>query len=297
MIFMSKDISWDDQRCFLAVLEEGSLSAAARKLGVSQPTVRARISSLEESLGTPLFTRSVNGLAPTETARELHKSAKAMAMASADFIRKASAPPDAIAGTVRLSVPEVMGTEVIPTMLATLQDRHPAIHIELELSNKPADILQQEVDLAVRTVQPKQEALVARKVASIPLGFFASPAYLAKHGTPLSMEDLSRHHFVGPDRSLSDLALAKKLGLSKTTAKIALATDSHPAQLAAARAGLGIAVIQVPFGSRHSDLVHILKDQSVYALGTWVVTHENLRAVPRIRAVFDCLVEGFTHYR
>lgn len=289
---MSDIIGWDDQRIFLAVLEEGSLSAAARRLGLSHPTVRSRIETLERQLGTVLFTRSVNGLTPTETAEALREPARAMAMASDFFVRQASASGGEAAGTVRISVPDLMGVEVIPAMLARLRETHPAIRIELSLSNLPADLLAQEVDVAVRTVAPKQDALVARKVAAIPLGFFASQAYVERRGRPATLAELAEHDVVGPDRSRSDLALVGRLG-TLTRDRFVLRTDSHPAHVAAARAGVGIAVAQVPIGERDPNLVRILPDLDVAVLETWIVTHENLARVPRVRAVFDSLVASF----
>lgn len=293
---MSGSISWDDQRVFLAVLEEGSLSGAARRLGVSHPTVRSRLEALETALGTVLFTRSVNGLTPTDSAEALREPARTMAMASDLFIRQASGTPGEIAGVVRISVPEFMGIEVIPAMLRVLRDTHPAIRIELSLSNAPADLLAQEVDVAVRTVTPKQEALVAKKVASIPLGFFASVDYLERRGVPETFEDLGRHDLIGPDRTLTDLALVERLGAGFSQVRFVLRTDSHPAQIAAARAGIGIAVAQVPVGRRDPRLRQVLPDVTALALDTWVVTHENLSKVPRVRAVFDSLVAAFAGY-
>lgn len=290
---MSNFVAWNDQRIFLAVLEEGSLSAAARRLGLSHPTVRARIEALEERLGAVLFTRSVNGLTPTETAEVLRDPARAMAMASDLFVRVASAPAGEVAGTVRISVSEFMGIEVMPSMLARLHEAHPGIRVELSLSNVQANLLAQEVDVAVRTVAPKQEALVARKVASIPLGLFASRDYIGRRGLPADFAELSGHDFIGPDRSRSDLALADKLGIGVTRERMILRTDSHPAQLAAARAGLGIAVAQVPAGEADPCLVRLLPDVEITRLDTWIVTHENLSRVPRIRAVFDTLAEAF----
>ncbi len=285
-------ISWDDQRVFLAVLEEGSLSAAARRLGLSHPTVRSRIETLERQLGTVLFTRSVNGLTPTAAAEALREPARAMAMASEFFVRQASTSGGEAGGTVRISVPDFMGVEVIPAMLARLRETHPAIRIELSLSNLPADLLAQEVDLAVRTVAPKQDALVARKVAAIPLGFFASHGYVERRGRPASLAELAEHDVIGPDRNRSDLAMVDRLGgLSRD--RFVLRTDSHPAHVAAARAGIGIAVAQVPVGERDPNLVRILPDLDVLVLETWIVTHENLARVPRVRAVFDSLVESF----
>lgn len=294
---MSLPISWDDQRIFLAVLEEGSLSAAARRLGLSHPTVRSRIEALERELGTVLFTRSVNGLTPTETAETLRDSARAMAMASDLFVRQASAPGGEVAGIVRVSVPEFMGIEVIPPMLARLRTEHPGIRIELSLSNAPADLLAQEVDVAVRTVTPKQEALVARKVAAIPLGLFASRAYIERRGTPASLEEIADHDIIGPDRNRIDLAmaaiLAERLGGTLSRDRFVLRTDSHPAQIAATRAGVGIGISQVPVGENDPNLVRILPEVEVTVIETWIVTHENLARVPRVRAVFDSLVDSF----
>ncbi|RST87902.1 LysR family transcriptional regulator [Aquibium carbonis] len=290
---MSTSIEWDDQRVFLAVLEEGSLSAAARKLGLSHPTVRSRIEALEKGLGTVLFTRSVNGLTPTETAEALRGPARAMAMASELFVRQASSSVGEVAGTVRISVPEFMGIEVMPAMLARLREAHPGVRIELSLSNAPADLLAQEVDVAVRTVAPRQEALVARKVAAIPLGLFASRRYVARRGAPASLAELAAHDLIGPDRNRSDLALAARFGPALNRERLVLRTDSHPAQTAAARAGVGIAVAQVPVGEGDPDLVRILPEIEVAVLETWIVTHENLARVSRVRAVFDSLVESF----
>lgn len=287
------NVSWDDQRIFLAVLEEGSLSAAARRLGLSHPTVRSRIEALEATLGAVLFTRSVNGLAPTPTAEALREPAQAMAMASDLFVRQASSPDGEVAGTVRISVPEFMGMEVMPAMLTRLREEHPGIRIELSLSNLPADLLGQEVDVAVRTVAPKQEALVARKVASIPLGMFAAHAYVERRGAPQSLDDLAAHDMIGPDRNRADLAFAARMGAAMTLNRLVLRTDSHPAQLAMARAGMGIAVAQVPAGARDPGLVRILPDFEVAVMDTWVVTHENLAQVPRVRAVMESLAASF----
>ena len=293
---MSSDIDWDDQRAFLAVYEEGSLSGAARRLGVTQPTVRARIAALEGSLGTVLFTRSVNGLVATEQARALVDAARAMARASEAFVRAASAPPGEIAGAVRVSVSEFVGIEVLPPMVASLRQSLPGIVVEMSLSNLSADLLEQEVDIAVRMHPPRQDALVAKKVCAIGLGLFAHADYLARKGMPQSLDELAQHDFVGPDRGRQDLQLALALHPRLTRDYFAARTDSHPAQLALARAGFGIAVVQRPIGLRDPRLTPVLPDLEVATMETWIVTHEDLRNVPRVRAVFDHLVEAFGRF-
>lgn len=289
-------IDWEDQRAFLAVLEEGSLSAAARRMGVAQPTMRARIEALEQALGVVLFTRSVRGLVPTEQARALGDTARAMARASEAFVRAASAPPGQVAGVVRLSVSDVIGLEVLPAMLVDLRKRYPRLILEIAISNASANLLEQEVDLAVRMHPPRQDALVARKVPSIPLGLFAHVDYLAAHGEPKTVADLASHDLIGSDRVLADRELTARLLPGIDTSRFVCRTDSHPAQLAAARAGLGIAVAQRPIGLRDSRLRPVLPELPIPSLDTWIVTHQDLRNLPRIRAVFDHLVTAFAVY-
>lgn len=293
---MSKSMDWEDQRAFLAVLEEGSLSAAARRLQVTQPTVRARLESLESALGSKLFTRSVRGLVPTAQARALGEAARAMARASQAFERSASAPPDEIAGVVRLSVSEFIGVAVLPAMLARLRQLHPALILEIEMSNRAANLLEQEVDMAVRMTPPRQAALVARKVPSIALGFYAHVDYLAARGMPGTLEDLNHHDLIGPDRSAMDLDVIAQLLPGLDRKRFTLRMDSHPAQLAALRAGLGIGVIQRAIGDRDPTLLAVLPEFDIGALETWIVIHEDLRDIPRIRAVFEHLVAEFDVY-
>lgn len=291
---MSRPVAWDDQRAFLAVLEEGSLSGAARHMGVAQPTVRARIEALERALDTVLFTRSANGLVPTEQARVLGESARAMARASDAFVRAASASQGEAAGVVRLSVSEFVGIEVLPPMLAGLRGRYPGLVVEVALSNATADLLEQEVDVAVRMHPPRHAALVAKKVGAIPLGLFAHTDYLARRGQPETPGDLLMHDLIGSDRARADIQLASTLHPDLGRERFMVRTDSHPAQLAAARAGLGIAVVQRPVGLADALLRPVLPTVTVASLDTWIVTHENLRGLPRVRAVFDHLVEAFT---
>ncbi|WP_404713638.1 LysR family transcriptional regulator [Sphingomonas sp. MMS24-J13] len=293
---MTLPILWDDQRAFLAVLEEGSLSAAARRMGVAQPTMRARIQALEQALGTVLFTRSVRGLVPTEQARALGDSARAMARASDAFVRAASAAPGEIAGVVRISVSDIVGIELLPTILVPLRERHPRLIVEIVTSNASANLLEQEADIAIRMYPPRQDALVARKVPPIPLGLFAHADYLARRGTPRTIDDLADHDIIGPDRSPADLAFAAELFAGLDRNRMVIRTDSHPAQLAAARAGLGIAIVQRPIGLDDPRLQEVLPDLPIAGLDTWIVTHEDLRSVPRVRAVFNRLVEHFEVY-
>jgi DNA-binding transcriptional LysR family regulator len=287
---------WENQRAFLAVLREGSLSAAARTLGVAQPTVRRRLEALERSLGHVLFTRSPSGLSPTNAARELEPHAEAMAAAAAAFTRASSAKAAAVAGTVRITASEIVGCEILPDLLATLRERHPKLRFEVDLSNQLKDLLRQEADIAVRMVRPTQVALHAKRVGTVKLGLFATKSFLERNGPPKAMADLASCGFVGRDRSAADQRIRAGLAGAISAAEFALRTDNHMAQLAAIRAGIGVGFCQVPLAARSPGLVRVLETSFDVGLETWVVMHEDLRRVRRVRVTFDHLVAGLTVY-
>lgn len=194
------DISWDFYRTFLAVLRLGSLSAAARDLGLTQPTVGRHIDALEQALGHQLFTRSQQGLLPTEPALAMKPYAENLAITTAAMQRLASGEIGAVKGTVRISASEVIGVEILPPILASLQDQHPGLELELSLSDSLEDLLRRESDIAVRMTSPVQDALVTRHIGDIPLGLFAHRRYLDRHGVPQSPDDLAAHRLIGFDR-------------------------------------------------------------------------------------------------
>jgi DNA-binding transcriptional LysR family regulator len=287
---------WENQRAFLAVMRGGSLSAAARRLGIAQPTVRRRLEALETSLGTALFTRSPSGLSPTDAARELGAHAEAMAAAAAAFERASSAAPAAIGGSVRITASEIVGAEVLPAILAALREKHPALRFEVLLSNVTQDLLRQEADIAVRMVRPAQAALIMKRVGSIKLGLFARPDYLARHGAPRSIDELAGHAVIGPDRTAEELKAVTEAFRLPAAKLLSFRTDSHLGQLAAMRAGAGIGICQVPLARREPRLDRVLGADFEMALPAWVVMHEDLARAPRIRATFDHLVERLSAY-
>ena len=181
-------------------------------------------------------------------------------------------------------------------MLAKLREWHPGLIVEFVLSNASANLLEQEVDIAVRMSPPLQEALVAKKVASIALGLFAHVDYLARRGCPETPGGLACHDLIGPDRTLADLGCLATMLPDLDRGRFVVRTDSHPAQLVAARAGLGIAVVQRPIGLADPTLRPVLPELTIERLDTWIVTHENLRELPRVRVVFDHLAVAFRDF-
>ncbi|MCW3835235.1 LysR family transcriptional regulator [Sphingomonas canadensis] len=289
-------LEWDQQRAFLAVVREGSLSGAARALGLAQPTVRRRIEELEAALGAVLFTRSPGGLQPTDLAAALTGHAEAMAMAADAFVRSASAAAHEVAGTVRISASDVIAIEVLPPILAGLAERHPRLAIALSPSNRTEDVLRREADVAVRMVPPSQDALVARRIGQIPLGLHAHRSYVARRGLPASLADLRGHGLIGVERDSPILRAVRAHGYPVSVADFSFRSEDDLAQLAAIRAGLGIGLCQVPLAARDPDLLPVLHEGFTFPLETWVVCHEDQRDVARVRAVFDALVDGLLAY-
>jgi DNA-binding transcriptional LysR family regulator len=287
--------SWELYETFLEVMRGGSLSAASRTLSVAQPTVRRRIEQLEEALGAVLFTRAPNGLVPTDAARTILPLAESMATNAQALVRRVSAPADADRGTVRLTTSEIVGAEVMPSILASLRRTHPGIQIELALSNRNQDLLRRDAELAVRMIAPTQSALVARRIGRIELGLYASDGYLEACAPPRRLTELKNHALIGSDRDRGIHDALEAAGLSISPRDFALRTDSDLAQLAAVRAGVGIGVCQVPLARRSPHLRRVLP-KLAFHLDAWVVTHEDLRTVRRVRTVFDHLVRELGRY-
>lgn len=289
---MSSAIEWELYRSLLGVLREGSLSGAARALGIAQPTVGRHVAALEAALGLALFTRSQTGLIPTEAALALRGHAQAMESTAAALERVAASYGDGVRGVVRVTASEVIGIEVLPAVVASLRARHPDLKVELVLSNSVQDLLQREADVAVRMTAPRQDQLVARRVGAIELGLHASAAYLQRHGTPATLDELAGHVLIGYDRPPPFARAALRRWPWFGREHIALRTDSDVAQLALIRTGAGIGVCQAALARRTPGLVRLLPEAFTLPFETWVTMHEDLRDSPRCRVTFDALVEA-----
>jgi len=291
----TKEPGWELYRSFLAVVREGSLSAAARSLGMTQPSLGRHIRQLESDLGVVLFTRSPQGLVPTDLGDELAIHAQAMSATSAALRRAASGSNSEVRGVVCLTCSEVIGAEVLPPMLTGLRQQHPGIVIELSLSNRNEDLLRKDADIAVRMVRPVQAALLARRIGDIPLGLYAHRRYLKLNGTPTSPDELQQHSIIGYDHETPALrAIRGKLPFGRED--FSLRTDSDLAQLAAIRAGYGIGGCQCALAERDKNLVRLLPQAFALNLDTWLVMHEDLKASRRMRMVFEYLVSALVQY-
>ncbi|MEO5796649.1 MAG: LysR family transcriptional regulator [Rhodoferax sp.] len=294
---IASPIGWELYRSFLGVLKEGSLSGAARALGVAQPTVGRHVAALEKSLQLALFTRSPTGLLPTEAALALQAYAEAMDSTAAALERTAASQGAGVRGTVRISASEMVGVEVLPPVIARLREAHPGLKIELVLTNRVQDLLHREADIAVRMVRPQQALLVARRIGSIELGLYAHRQYLERHGTPQTPADLAQHALIGFDQETPFTRSAgKTLQHQLNRNSFTLRSDSDLAQWALLQAGAGITLCQVPLAQRNPDLVRLLPEHFNLPLETWITMHEDLRHSLRCRVAFDALVDGLLQH-
>ena len=290
-------IGWELYRSFLGVLQEGSLSAAARTLGITQPTVGRHIEALERALKLTLFIRSQTGLVPTEAARSLQSYAEQMANTASTLARVAASQGEGVRGVVRVTASEVVGVEVLPPIIATLRATAPDLQLEVVLSDVPQDLLHREADIAIRMFAPRQAQLIAVKLGEVEVGLHATAAYLEAKGEPATVSDLVNHTLVGFD-TYTDFVRRnlKMLPPQFQREHCALRSDSDLAQLAMVRAGCGIGACQLPLAARSPGLVRVLADVFLFRMEVWVTMHQDLRNSQPHRAVFDGLRAGLRDY-
>lgn len=191
-----------------------------------------------------------------------------------------------------MSASEVIGAEVLPPILAKLRQQHPQLKVELVLTNRVQDLLRREADLAVRMTEPKQDVLIARRVANVLIGLHAHKDYLARHGTPKKPGDLAQHALIGFDEQTAFIRSATRKMPTWTRDSFSIRTDSDLAQLALIRAGCGIGMCQVQLAKRDPSLVRVLPRQLELKLETWIAMHEDLRGSARCKVTFDALVKA-----
>ena len=287
----NKDINWSYWRTFLAVLDTGSLSAAARHLSLTQPTAGRHIDNLEHALAAPLFIRSQEGLMPTSLALALKPKAQAMSMSAHALKRLVKTEGGELSGSVRITASEIVGVEILPSILHLFRNKHADVDLELVLNNAQDDLLNQDADIAIRMVRPQQKRLLAKKVGKVSIGLFAHQLYLKNKSLPKNMGELADHHLIGIDRDIERWNKISIAGRAITANHLSFRCDSDIGQLAALRQGLGIGACQKNIARKQADLIAILSDQVSFDLEMWVVMHEDLKSNVSIRAVFEHFAE------
>ena len=283
---------WALWKSFAAVVETGSLSGAARAIGLSQPTLGRHIEALEQVLEVSLFERSLSGLRPTETALKLYEPVREAQAALARAGLIAEGATEALEGSVRITASTMMAHHVLPQILASIRREHPGIALELVASDSADNLLLREADIAVRMFRPLQLDLVTRHLGDIPVIACAHRSYLDRHGSPRQMGDLGKHALIGYDRSDAIITAANALGFDLTRANFVVRTDSQTAMWELIRAGLGIGFAQAGVVASTPGLVPLLGGAPMAIMEVWLTTHRELYTSRRIRAIYDALGKG-----
>lgn len=295
-------IDWNLLRAFGAVMQAGSLTAAASQLASSQPTLSRQIAQLEALLGAPLFERGARGLRPTVAAQALAEpTARMLAAAQACAVEagQTQGRQNALAGSVRLTASRVVSCHVLPELLRALAQGHPAIEIELVASDRLDKLLEHEADIAVRMVRPTQSALITRHLADWPLGLYIHRDLRpAGHppDRPLPASAVPGLRKVGFDQDPQMLDGYRSAGLPLTRHDFPFRCDDQVAHLAAVRAGLGLGVVLAPLARRCPELLPVALDAPLPMLPVWLTAHGGLRNSLRIRTVFDHLAAELTRW-
>ena len=283
---------WSLLQSFLAVAEGGSLSAAARATGQSQPTIGRHIKQLEEQLGLSLFRRIPRGLEPTEAALPMIDMARNMAQNAAKLSQLAAGGQMGLRGTVRITASRVLSQYTLPPVLAALRRAEPEIQIELVPSDTSENLLFREADIALRMYRPEQLDIIARHVADLPIGLYAAQTYLAQHGHPQNTDDLMQHSFVGYDRDERIIRMMHSMGFPVNRGFFGIRCDDQTVHWELVRAGCGVGGMQCQIADADPLLARILPDLELPTMPLWLAAPQALRTNPRIRRVWDFLAQA-----
>lgn len=284
---------WNQARAFLVTALEGSLSAAARALEQSQPTLSRQVVALEKQLGVTLFERVGKRLVLTETGVDLLDHVRAMGDAAGLVALGATGRSQAIVGQVRISASEVVAAYLLPPIVERIRAVHPEIDVHVVASNRLSDLLRREADIAIRHVRPEQPDLVARKVRDSSAHLYAAKSYLDRHGRPEN-DDLTRQVLVGADDNPRFVELLQEFGVKVSLDNFKWTTDSHVVGWEMLRAGLGIGGMICEVADATPGIERVLPSLPPIPVPYWLCTHRELYTSRRIRVTFDLLAESLS---
>ncbi len=286
------NLDWSLIQSFLAVAETGSLSRAARQLGVSQPTVGRQIRQIETDLEVSLFSRQPRGLALTDTGSALLPHARIMADGLRALSLTAAGRSEKLSGPVRITASVFTAQYQLPPILAKLRAEEPDISIDLVASDRTENLLYREADIAVRMYEPTQLDIITRHLGELELGIYAAKTYLERVGRPRSFEDMFQFDLVGYDQSDDILRGMRDLGFEAQREWFTTRCDHHAAYWELIRAGCGVGFAQVCIGETQPEVERLFAEFPLPTLPLWLAAHEAVRSTPRIKRVWDALAVG-----
>lgn len=292
MDWRSVDFDWNRARAFLVTAEEGSFSAAARALGMSQPTVGRQVAALEQELEVTLFERVGAGLELTGAGLDLLEHVRVMGKAASLMALAATGRAETIEGNVCISASEINAVYMLPPIIERIRRAHPGVSIEIVASNNASDLRRREADIALRNFRPSQPDLFARKMPDRRARLYATRDYLKSIGDPQTPAELARGTFLGFDRTDALINGLNALGLPLTAEHFAIISENQLVQWALARRGLGIGVMLEEVGDAEPGMARALDALPPFPVPMWLTSHRELKTSRRIRAVYELLAEG-----
>lgn len=292
MAATSPGFDWNRARAFLATAEEGSFSAASRVLKTSQPTIGRQVAALEAELDVVLFERVGHGLELTPTGSDLVEHLRTMSDAAMRVSLIAAGQSLSLDGVVCISASQVDAVHTLPSIIATIREKHPGIEVEVIATNETSDLARREADIAIRAFRPTQPELFARKVKDGLAHLYASKDYLERLGNPTTAEELSRADFIGFNRDEVFLKGLNAMGLSLTPNSFPVITENQLLQWELTKRGVGIAIMTEEVGDAEPLVRRALPSLPGYPVPMWLTTHRELSTSRRMRVVFDLLLEG-----
>lgn len=282
---------WNQARAFLATVEEGSLSAAARALGLTQPTLGRQVKALENDLGIVLFERTGASLELTPAGTELLEHMRTMRDAANNISLVASAQSQSIEGTVCITASDVFSVYILPPILSHLRKLAPRLSINVVAANDIRDLQRREADIAIRHVRPDQPNLIARLLADTNAYFYASSSYLDKRGRPTTIDELQGHDFVSPGSIDRMIGYMNDIGLQLTHDNFRMSSENGMFAWELVRQGFGITPMSEFVGAKTAEVERLLPDMEPFVIPVWLTTHQELHSSRRIRLVFDTLAD------
>ncbi|VAW15022.1 Transcriptional regulator, LysR family [hydrothermal vent metagenome] len=289
MDWRSVKFDWNRARAFLVTAEEGSLSAAARALGMAQPTLGRQVDALEQELGIVLFERVGRGLTLTPSGLELLDHVRSMGEAAGRVSLTAFGQSQSIRGTICIAVSEIYAAILLPRIIAKLRAEEPEIEVEIVASSNPSDLRRREADIAIRNFRPTEPDLIAKKIKEVPARLYATPQYLTKIGNPAVPFDLRHADFINIDRNGNLRKGLGAMGLDLTEKNFPILIEDYNVMWEFVKHGLGIGILDGTIGDAEPRVVRVLPDLEPLMFPVWLVSHRELNTSRRIRRVFDLL--------
>ncbi len=291
MDWRSVKFDWNKARAFLVTAEEGSLSAAARALGMAQPTLGRQVDGLEQELGIILFERVGRGLRLTPSGFELLDHVREMGAAASRVSLTALGQSQALDGTICISASETYAAVLLPPIIAKLRQEEPGIHVEIVVANHASDLRRREADIAIRNFRPTEPDLIAKKIGDANAVLYATPDYIAKIGNPTEASDLGRAEFVNMDQNGLMIKGLNTLGLGLTEANFPLLTESYLVMWELVRQGAAIGILDAYIGDADPIVRRVIPELEPLVFPIWLVAHRELRTNRRVRMVYDFLAK------